>query len=186
MSDPARDYSVGPAPEKPSIEEFRAFMSMHLNAAMEAIPDSVPFGMMDPVAQPMQDELQQIEDYLYELDVVERRRQDREDTRERKVQAKRRDPSVEEVVTNIDHHVQKAVEVLGITPYRAPMLDGLTTSALVRAMLRVLDKFPPEAFAEQWWEWQHDPRVAEMGAVLRNGAARSGQRPSVSAKASER
>lgn len=171
MSDPARNYSVIPPRPKPSIEEFRAFVSSRLTAAMEAIPETVPFGMMDEVAQPLQDSLQEIEDYLYELDVEERRQEDREESRERKVAAKRRDATVEELATQIDHWVQKAVEALGIS--RAKFLDGIIIDGLLRWVVRLIDKFDPAALEAQhiYSRGGTDPRIAAIVDVLRTQPA---------------
>lgn len=166
MSDPARDYSVGPPPRKPTVEEFRAFVAMHLRHAMDSIPDKVPTGMMDPCVMQLQDELDAIETYLYELDAEERHREDAEDARDRRARATRRDATLEETVRQIDYQVQKAVEVLGMPVHRAPMLDGLTASSLLRALLRLMDKFPRSAFDARWFEWRSDPRIAALGAVL--------------------
>lgn len=172
MSDPARDYSVGPAPQKPSIEEFRAFVSSRLNAAMEAIPDTVPFGMMDPEAMPLQDVLQEIEDYLYELDAEERRKEDAEDARERKVAAKQRDAAVEELATQIDHWVQKAIETLGI-PLRARFHDAIIIDGLLRWTVRLIDKFEP-ATLEAGHVFNRegaDPRITAIVDLLRTTPA---------------
>lgn len=129
-----------------SVHEFRAKVVHHLKGALSAIPSKVPEDVVtDPVADQMMRHLNALDELLYGLGSEQRDQEHSERNRVLRIEAKRKNPNLEELVMKIDRRVQHAVVVLGSSAacVIAPMDADLCASAFVD----FLDAFPAEAFA---------------------------------------
>jgi hypothetical protein len=150
-----------------SAEEFTTRVRGHLSAALERVPETVPADVFDEVAQPMMDELEQLDELLYGLGYEERAHEDREMARERTVRAKGRDPELEEIAMRIDHWVAKSIEGLGLKDGPLTILHRVHADALIRSVLGLLHRFPASTFAETTPSVDPRPEILAVVTVIR-------------------
>ena len=153
--------------------EFRARVTRHLRAALDAMElvTAAPSDAFDPVMRPLLDQLEPLDQFIHAIGYNERRQEDREDERERKVAAKRRDPTLEERVIWHDAEVQRLVEVIGADATGHFILP-IQLTTLLRSFVRLLDAVPASAFEAARWEnggllCEKDATVLGVAALMR-------------------
>lgn len=129
-----------------SITEFRRKVYAHLHGAIASVPNKVPFDVVeDPIAHAMMEHLTALDELLYCLGSEERDKERAERDRKLKLEAKRRNPQLEELVCRLDSRVQHAMVALGSEA--AYMIMPMDADLCVSAFVQFLDAFPAQAFA---------------------------------------
>ncbi len=134
-----------------SLDEFRAFIDFHAQAARRALHDikTVPSDLFDVIE--LHDHVEAMDQFLMALGRNERKLEDQEQRRERTVLAKRANNSLEKDVERVDFYVQKLVEVMGSVEQNKGagfIILPMNVDFLIGAFLRLLDHVPASAFAE--------------------------------------
>lgn len=128
-------------------EQFRSVVRAYLRQALVDVEKitAAPADVMDIAHDPLMQTLTAMDEFIYAIGRDVRRQEDQEDTRERQVKAKRRDPSLERSVMLVDERVQQLVEVLGVDgPGWA--LQPMAVHGLLDAVVRLFGAMPDEAF----------------------------------------
>lgn len=126
--------------------EFQAKVRKHLTGALENIPTRVPDDIVtDPAADKMMRHLNALDELLYGLGAEERDREDAERKIKLKVEAKRRNPDLEELAMAIDRRVQHAMAVLGSDA--KDVISPMDADLCIAAFVKFLEAFPERAFA---------------------------------------
>ncbi len=162
-----------------TLEQFKARVRQHLGAALDTLPNipAAPSDVFDPGIHSLVDEINALDTFIHAIGYDARRHDDREETRERTVAAKRRDPTLEERVCVLDGHVQRFVEVLGVDE-RGSYVLPIHLVSLLRGVVRLLDAAPAAAYAADPWKdggllGEKDPTVLGIVALMRT---RKGER----------
>lgn len=171
MSDPARDYQVGPPEPELSLEEFQTLVRGHLTEALRCVPDVVPKDVFDKAAEPMMTALNELDELLYGLGQEERLREQAETQRQRLKVARKTRPEIERCVMRLDRRVQKCMEMLG-APEASLLLGPMNVDLAADAFVRFLEQLDARFFAEDrivpgGFPSERDPRVAAVIAAMR-------------------
>lgn len=147
--------------------EFHAVVTEHLTRATALVPTSVPDDVFDERITPLMDELQALDQLLFGLGAEERRKEDEESARQRRVAAKSARPDVERLVMLLDERTQKLVEFVG-DEQKARYITPMFLEHFLLAVVRFLEAVPAAAFAPDAvrLNWANDPTVDGIIALV--------------------
>lgn len=158
---------------------FKAIVTCHLSTALALVPEEVPVDVFDARIEPLMRELQDLDELLYGLGREQRQMEDQEESRERRVAAKAKHPSVEEAVVRLDMWVGKLVEAMGLDDRSQRYVTSIDVDMVTSAFVRLLDLVPlgaisQERFVPANFPSHTDPTVAAIVALLRERRAQVG------------
>src|SRR3954464_7955850 len=131
-----------------TVTEFRTKVFAHLHAALAAVPSKVPDDVVtDPCADELMKHVDGLTELLYGLGSEAREKEKAERDRELRVEAKRRNPGLEELAMQIDSRVQHAMAVLGSSAVQ--VISPMDADLCISAFVRFLDAFPAVAFSQK-------------------------------------
>lgn len=159
--------------------EFRARVTGHLSTALALVPDVVPDDVFDDRVDPLMRELQDLDELLFGLGREQRQMEDQEESRERRVAAKAKQPSVEDAVIRLDTWVGKLVEAIGLDDRSQRYVTSIDVDMVIWSLVRLLDLVPSAAiddgrFVPAEFPSHKHPIVAAIIALLRERRAQAG------------
>ena len=131
------------------LSEFKQKVIWHLSVMLEAVDevDCTPEDVFDPVLADFADEMEQLDEFIYALGYNDRKVQEQEQRRERRVVAKQKAPNLERQLVWVDRQVQAVAEQVGLDPRVSCCIAPMKVDLLLMAVVRLLDLLPAKVFA---------------------------------------